>query len=298
MSLEGRPLQLAVWFHAARPRTLWASVSPVVVGTALAFSVGRGHWPSAATALVAALLIQIGTNLANDLHDFERGADTAERIGPARVTQSGLVSARRMRAAVGIVFGLAILAGVPLVLRGGIPILCIGILSILSGLAYTAGPRPLGYIGLGDPFVFFFFGLVPVAGTYYVQALGLTPGAVWAGVPMGCLATAILDVNNLRDIETDRLAGKRTLAVRMGRAGTRAQYAVLLGVSACVPAAGAALGALPVGTLLASASIAAGWPDLRRVLASEDGPTLNRALAGTARLQGLYAAAFAAGLFL
>jgi 1,4-dihydroxy-2-naphthoate octaprenyltransferase len=204
-----------------------------------------------------------------------------------------------MRAAVGIVFACAILVGVYLVGRGGLPIVAVGLVSILAGIAYTGGPRPLGYMGLGDPFVFLFFGLVPVAGTYYVQALDLPARALWAGVPMGLLATAILDVNNLRDIETDREAGKQTLAVRIGRRGARVEYVLLLAAAAALPVVLVVTRVFGAGLLLASASlIAASWPQLRRVLRDVDGPSLNEALAGTARLQALYAAAFSAGLLL
>jgi 1,4-dihydroxy-2-naphthoate octaprenyltransferase len=268
------------------------------VGTALAASEGKAHAPSAVAALAGGLLIQIGTNFANDLHDFERGADTDRRIGPTRATASGLVTPHAMRAAVGIVFACAMLVGVYLVARGGLPIVAVGLASILAGIAYTGGPRPLGYMGLGDPFVFAFFGLVPVAATYFVQAHALPARAVWAGVPMGLLATAILDVNNLRDIETDRDAGKRTLAVRMGRRGARAEYVLLLALAAVLPAVLVAAGIFRAGVLLATASIAAGWPQIRRVRCDIDGPSLNRALAGTARLQAIYAAAFSLGLFL
>lgn len=291
-----RPTRARVWLLAARPRTLWASAAPVIVGTALAAAGGKAHALSAIAALAGGLLIQIGTNFANDLHDFERGADTPSRIGPTRATASGFVTPHAMRAAVGIVFASAMLVGTYLVARGGVPILAVGLASILAGIAYTGGPRPLGYMGLGDLFVFVFFGLVPVAGTYYVQALALPASALWAGVPMGLLATAILCVNNLRDIDTDRETGKRTLAVRLGRRGTRAEYVFLVAAAALAPVVFVAARIFPPGVLLAVAASATAWPSLRRVLRETDGPTLNRALAGTARAQAIYALAFSVGL--
>src|SRR4051794_40886864 len=224
-----RPMsRTRVWLLAARPATLPAAVVPVIVGTALA--VGQGYFrlgPFIAT-FVASLLIQIGTNLANDLFDSPKGADPAERIGPPRVTQSGLIPPDTVRNAMIAVFAVATLIGLYLTLVGGWPILVVGVLSIISAVAYTGGPWPLGYHGLGEVFVFLFFGVLAVAGTYYLQTGTITALALATSVPVGLLCTAILVVNNIRDIETDRRAGKRTLAVRLGRHGTRVLFTACL----------------------------------------------------------------------
>ena len=217
-----------VWLLAARPATLTAGVVPVLVGTAAASHDGHGKALPFLAALAAAVLIQIGTNLANDVFDFERGADSEDRLGPPRATQSGLATPRQMRIAMAAVFAAAALVGLYLVFVGGWPILIIGVLSILAGIAYTGGPWPLGYHGLGDVFVFVFFGLVAAIGSYYLQTEEVTWLAVTTALPAGMTVTAILVVNNLRDIETDRRVGKRTLAVRIGPLLTRAQYVVLV----------------------------------------------------------------------
>ena len=216
------------WVLASRPKTLPAAVSPVVVGAALAAADGRFVVGPALACLAAALLLQIGSNLANDYFDHIKGADTAERIGPLRVTAGGLLSPATVRNGMIAVFGLAALIGVYLILVGGWPILLVGVAAIAAAVAYTGGPKPFGYMGLGDIAVFVFFGLVAVVGTYYVQALTITPASIIASLPMGALITAILVVNNLRDIDTDRQAGKHTLAVRFGRRGARLEYTLLL----------------------------------------------------------------------
>lgn len=249
-----------VWLAAARPATLPAAVVPVLVGTAAAVHEGHGRTLPFIAAMVAAVLIQIGTNLANDVFDFERGADTSERLGPARVTQSGLATPQQVQLAAGLAFGAAALVGVYLIAVAGWPILVIGALSIVAGVAYTGGPWPLGYHGLGDAFVFVFFGLVAVMGSYYVQTEEVTRLALAVAAPVGLTVTAILVVNNLRDIESDRQAGKRTLAVRLGDRLTRVEYALLvLGAIALVPLAHLAGGgawvwlswvALPFGLVL------------------------------------------------
>jgi 1,4-dihydroxy-2-naphthoate octaprenyltransferase len=285
---------LGVWVLAARPRTLTAAVTPVVVGTAVAASQGSFRPVPALAALLSAISLQIGTNLANDFHDFERGADTAERVGPRRVTQSGLVPPRTVRAAAIGMFALAFALGIYLTAVGGWPILAVGIASIAAGWAYTGGPWPLGYHGLGDAFVFVFFGLVAVTGTVYVQAHSV-PAAAWiAAVPVGALATAILVVNNLRDIVTDAKAGKRTLATRIGVGATRAQYVLLLVVAFAAPLF-LARGATP-WALLPLASLPLAVPPLRLVL-RERAAALNPALGGTARLQIAYGALLAIGLW-
>src|SRR6266404_3448552 len=217
-----------LWLMAARPATLPASITPVLVGTAAGVHDGAFVLLPFLSALIAAVLIQVGANLANDLFDFEKGADTSQRLGPLRVTQSGLASPRQVRLAMILSFGAAVLIGLYLITVGGWPILMIGMLCIAAGIAYTGGPWPLGYHGLGDLFVFIFFGLVAVTGSTYLQTGAFSATAFAAALPVGCTVTAILVVNNLRDIETDRQAGKRTLAVRLGALLTRAQYTLLL----------------------------------------------------------------------
>jgi 1,4-dihydroxy-2-naphthoate octaprenyltransferase len=248
-------------------------------------------------ALVAAVLIQIGTNFANDYFDFQKGADTVARLGPARVTQSGLIPAYAVRWATALTFGLAALVGLYLVVVGGWPILLIGLLSIAAGVLYTGGPWPLGYHGLGDLFVFVFFGLVAVVGSAYLQLGAVSARAAWAALPVACLVTAILVVNNLRDIETDRQAGKHTLAVRLGRGGTRLEYVLLLAAAYLTPL---------LGWL---ASFVSGWfwlpwltlplaLKVQRVVAREAGRPLNAALKGTAQLHLAFGLLFAVSLWL
>jgi 1,4-dihydroxy-2-naphthoate octaprenyltransferase len=202
------------WLLAARPKTLSAAVVPVLVGTFSAPS--PWHWPSFALALVASVLIQIATNLINDALDFEKGADTGERLGPVRVTQAGLLAPETVKWGALVCLILAVLCGVPLILRGGWPILAIGVFSILGAYAYTGGPWPLAYRGLGEVFVILFFGIVAVCGSFYLQTLVFRFEALAMGVAVGCLAAALLAINNLRDLPTDRASNKRTLAVRFG----------------------------------------------------------------------------------
>ncbi|MBU1674637.1 1,4-dihydroxy-2-naphthoate polyprenyltransferase, partial [bacterium] len=222
MSSETRPGTLTIWSLAARPRTLPTAVLPVMIGGTLAYEAGAfALWPCLA-ALAGALLIQIGTNFTNDLCDHLKGVDDADRIGPLRVTQAGLVTPTQMKIAIFVVFKLAVLVGLYLVFRGGWPVVAIGLASILCGVLYTAGPRPLGYLGLGDLFVLVFYGPVAVGGTYYVITLDITAAVLALSVPPGMMATAVLVVNNLRDMESDRRTGKRALAVRLGRTFTRA----------------------------------------------------------------------------
>lgn len=282
---------------AARPRTLPAAIAPVMVGAAAAAHDGAFQSGPALAALLGAILIQIGTNFANDVFDFQKGADTHERLGPTRVTQSGLLTPRQVFAGMGVIFGLAVLIGLYLAWVGGWPIVAIGVLSILSGLAYTGGPFPLGYHGLGDVFVFVFFGLAAVCGTYYVQAGAVSALAWWAAVPMGFLTTAIIVVNNLRDIETDRAAGKRTLAVRLGVRGARAEYLLLIGGAYLIPLLIWLTGAGSVWVLSTWLSIplAVRWV---RAVFTLSGRPLNAALAGTGQLTLMYAALFAAGLLM
>lgn len=282
---------------AIRPKTLTAALVPVSVGTGLAFGAGVGRWLPALAALLGALLIQIGTNLTNDYYDFKKGADTEERLGPVRVTQSGLISPRTVLASALGCFGLAILTGIYLVWIGGWPIVAIGLTSVLCGYAYTGGPLPLAYHGLGDIFVFVFFGLVAVTGTYYVQALTVSPAAWWAAVPVGALGTALLVVNNLRDAHTDVKANKRTLVVRLGTGAGKAEYLVLLAASYATPFILFGLGLASAWVLLALLSVPLAVGPLKLVLKAQ-GAALNAALGGTARLQLVFGLLFAVGLFL
>jgi 1,4-dihydroxy-2-naphthoate octaprenyltransferase len=282
------------WLLAARPATLPAAVVPVVVGSALAAAEGKFQPFPFAAALLASVLIQVGTNLANDYFDFRKGVDTQARIGPIRVTQGGLIKPEAVRNATVAVFGLAAAIGLYLVAVGGWPILAIGLLSIAAAVFYTGGPWPLGYHGLGDLVCFVFFGLLAVVGTVYLHTATVSGAAFTAAIPVGLLVTAILVVNNLRDIDTDRATGKHTLAVRIGRPATRAEYVALLAGTYLVPA----------GRWLADASVWSWLPwltlplavSVARVILTQDGRALNPALRNTARLHLLYGLLFAASL--
>ena len=290
-----RPSPIAIWLMASRPKTLPAAWAPVVVATALAWSHGAAHWPSAIACLLGATLIQIGTNFANDYFDFVKGTDTAERVGPTRVTQAGLVTPGGMRLAMIAVFALVWIPGAYILVRGGWPYLAIGVVSIACGVLYTGGPRPLGYIGLGDVFVLVFFGPVAVMGTYYLQAYALPREALVASLGPGLLAVALLTVNNLRDVEGDRKAGKRTLAVRFGRTYAQFQYGVCM-IVAClfVPMYFYATTPHHFFGALALATLALGIPAIRAVLLFPDEPArLNQVLGRTGFILVLYAAMFA-----
>ncbi|WP_224366518.1 1,4-dihydroxy-2-naphthoate polyprenyltransferase [Hyalangium versicolor] len=295
---EARPRpSLKVWLMAVRPKTLTASLVPVAVGTGLAFGEQVGRWLPAIAALVGALLIQIGTNFTNDYYDFKKGADTEERLGPVRVTQSGLIAPSTVLAGAMACFGLAILSGSYLVWVGGWPIVIIGLSSVLCGYAYTGGPAPLAYHGLGDVFVFVFFGLVAVMGTYYVQALTVSSAAWLAAIPVGALGTALLVVNNLRDAKTDVKANKRTLIVRFGTGAGKAEYIVLLVASYATPFILYTFGLSSAWVFLSLLSAPLAVGPLRLVLGAE-GAALNPALGGTARLQLVFGLLFALGLYL
>jgi 1,4-dihydroxy-2-naphthoate octaprenyltransferase len=286
-----------VWLVAARPATLPAAVVPVLVGTAAALKEGAAPRVGPFLgALAAAVLIQVGTNLANDYFDHRKGADTAARLGPTRVTQSGLVAPSAVWRATLLTFGLAGLIGLYLVWVGGWPILLVGLLSILSGMAYTGGPWPLGYHGLGDLFVFVFFGVVAVTGSAYLQTGELESVALVASVPVGLLVTAILVVNNLRDVETDRAAGKRTLAVRLGRPATRLQYALLVLGAYVAPLVLWLSGPLGRPLWLPWLTLPLGLALVRLVLSGVEGPILNQALKRTGQLHLLFGCLFALAL--
>lgn len=216
--------QILNWFIATRPKTLVASIAPVVIGAAMAGADGFMNVPILVCIFISAIFIQIGTNLSNDYYDYKKGADNADSKGPRRCLLNGMVTSRQMKIAFIAAFAIAALFGLVLVIYGGVPILIIGVISLISGLAYTAGPYPLAYLGLGDIFVLIFFGPIPVAGTYYLMSGSVNESVILAGFAPGLLSVCILTVNNIRDIETDRLAYKKTLAVRFGRLFGIAEY--------------------------------------------------------------------------
>jgi 1,4-dihydroxy-2-naphthoate octaprenyltransferase len=283
-----RPSVAAVWLLAIRPRTLPAAAAPVLIGAGLAAQRGVFAALPALAALAGALLIQIATNLANDYFDFVKGADTEARVGPVRVTQAGMIPPSAVRRGMLVALGAAFAVGIYLVWVGGWPIVWVGLASLVCAVAYTGGPFPLAYHAMGDLFVFLFFGLVAVTGTYWVQALDFTAEALLAGAGVGALSTAILVVNNLRDIETDARAGKRTLAVRIGRAGSRAEYVALLAAAALVPAAGVAAYGWPPLALTGSLAVLAAAVPARGVLTFSEPKELLPALGQTARAVALY----------
>jgi 1,4-dihydroxy-2-naphthoate octaprenyltransferase len=282
---------------AARPRTLPAALAPVLVGTAAAVEASNDIRVGAfVAALIGSVFIQVGTNLSNDYSDARRGADSADRLGPVRVTSSGLVAPRRVLVATWVAFGVAVAAGIYLIALAGIVILVVGVASILAGVLYTGGPRPYGYEGLGELFVFLFFGLVAVNGSYYVQLERLDWLPFGLSLAVGFLVTAILVVNNVRDIETDQRAGKRTLAVRIGRPRTRQLYAALLAAAfVAVPVTLLATGGPAWGLLALGAAPLARRP-LAAVMTRTDGPSLNGALAGTGALLAAFSVLLAGGL--
>ena len=283
------------WLLAIRPRTLFVGATPVLVGVALAHRSGTFHALPALAALLGALLLQIGSNLANDVFDYEKGADTAERLGPLRVTQAGLLTPGAMKRGMAVAFGMALLVGMYLTWVSGWPIVVIGLLSIASAIAYTGGPYPLGYNGLGDVFVFLFFGLVAVLGTAWVSSGELSVQAAYAGAAVGALATNVLVVNNVRDYEQDAKANKRTVIVRFGRGFGLLEYGACLLVAYVVPLAFFVLGwaasavLLPLCTAPLAVSL---FSRVRR----ERGAALNLVLANTAKLVFLHGLLFALGL--
>jgi 1,4-dihydroxy-2-naphthoate polyprenyltransferase len=291
---------MRIWLMAARPRTLPAAIAPVLVGTAAAVE-WAGDLPRVAAffaALLGSVFIQIGTNLSNDYSDAKRGADTADRLGPVRVTSAGLVTPQRVLRATWIAFAIAVACGIYLATVAGVVILLIGAVSIAAGVLYTGGPRPYGYAGLGEVFVFLFFGLVAVNGSYYVQVEQLDALPLGLSIAIGFLATAILVVNNVRDLETDRRAGKMTLAVRMGRGNAVVLYRLLvLGAFVLLPIslAGGGASALPLIGLLA---LPLAVKPMRAMSSHTDGPTLNAALAQTGAVLAVYSVLVAAGLLI
>jgi 1,4-dihydroxy-2-naphthoate octaprenyltransferase len=298
MAIATNPSGLRIWVMAARLRTLPAAIAPVVVGTSLAGYQGAFHPLRLIAALVGAIFIQVGTNLSNDYSDARRGADTEDRLGPVRVTAGGLVPPRQVLVATYVSFAVAVLAGIYLIAVAGWQLLLIGIASILAGVLYTGGPRPYGYEGLGELFVFLFFGLVAVAGSYFAQTKHFVWEAFALAVPVGLLAAAILVVNNVRDIDTDRRAGKQTLAVRLGREHTRLLYtAMVYGAYVLTPLTWW-FGPLDVWVVLPVLSLPIAIPLIRTVRNHTDGPTLNVALAQTGVLQLSFCMLLAAGVLL
>jgi 1,4-dihydroxy-2-naphthoate octaprenyltransferase len=286
---------LRLWIIAARPRTLPAAIAPVLVGTALAGTEGVFHPLAFVCALIGSVFIQIGTNLSNDYSDARRGADTEDRLGPVRVTAGGLMPPKQVLVGTYVAFGIAVAAGAYLIAIAGWQLLVVGAASILAGVLYTGGPRPYGYEGLGELFVFLFFGVVAVVGSYYVQIQDLEWIVFALSVPVGLLVSAILVVNNIRDIETDRRAGKRTLAVRLGRERARMLFMAMVGVAFVVPVIVWLAGGLSAWLLLTLATLPLVPPLVRTVNTRSDGPSLNRALADTGRLVAVFSLLLAAG---
>jgi 1,4-dihydroxy-2-naphthoate octaprenyltransferase len=294
---KASPGSISAWVLAARPATLTAAFAPVAVGSACAWHVGGFRWDAALAALVGAFLIQIATNFANDMFDFQKGADTEERLGPTRAAQAGLLTVGQLRRGIIVTFAFAIGIGIYLTWIAGPAVIVIGLASMAAGLAYTGGPFPLAYNGLGDLFVLAFFGFVAVCGTAFVQAL-FVPDIAWAAsVPIGALATAILVVNNVRDFEGDARAGKTTLVVRFGRQGGVREYAFLLVAAYATPVFMFLLGwtsawvCLPLVTILWAARLFAS-------VVSDRGVALNQTLAWTAKLLSLFGVLFAIGIAL
>lgn len=291
------PGSVRAWVLAARPATLTAAFAPVAVGTACAWRVGGFRWDAALAALLGAFLIQIATNFANDMFDFQKGADTEERLGPTRAAQAGLLTVAQLRTGIIVTFALALAIGVYLTWIAGPLVIAIGLASMAAGLAYTGGPFPLAYNGLGDVFVMAFFGFVAVCGTVFVQA-SYVPELAWAAsVPIGALATGILVVNNVRDFEGDARAAKTTLVVKFGRRGGEREYAFLLLLAFTTPVAMYLLGwtsawvGLPLLTLP--------WAiRLYRSVVNDRGLVLNQTLAGTAKLLSVFGVLFAIGIAL
>jgi 1,4-dihydroxy-2-naphthoate octaprenyltransferase len=292
------PSGARIWLMAARPRTLPAAIAPVLVGTSLAGFAHVFHPLRFIAALLGAIFIQVGTNLSNDYSDARRGADTEDRLGPVRVTAGGLVPPRQVLIATAVSFGVAVLAGVYLIVVAGWLLLLVGAASILAGVLYTGGPRPYGYEGLGELFVFLFFGIVAVAGSYFVQTKHLHWEAFALAVPVGLLAAAILVVNNFRDIDTDRRAGKRTLAVRLGRERTRDMFAVIVYLAYVLVPVTWIFGSLKAWVLLPWLSLPGAAPLVRLVRNRTDGPSLNQALAQTGMLQLAFCMLLSAGVLL
>ena len=290
------PSSLQAWMLAIRPKTLPAGAVPVILGSALAATAGRFRLFPALVALICALGIQVATNFINEIYDFRKGADTAERLGPTRTVAAGIISEKTMIQVSVVLLGTVFLLGLYLVYTAGWPILLIGMLSLLFAWAYTGGPYPIAYSGLGDVFVFIFFGLVAVAGTYYVQALSLSFPVLLAAVAPGSFSVNILLVNNIRDIATDRKVGKKTLPARIGAEWARRLYIALTVVAYCVPVFLLLNGFSPWG-LLSFLSLPLAFRMIKVLYASE-GKELNNVLAGTGKLMTIHGILLSAGLLI
>lgn len=302
-----RPGRLQAWVLASRPATLTGAIAPVLVGSACAFDTEAFDPAPALAALVVAIMLQVATNMANDVFDYEKGADTEERHGPLRVTQAGLLTPAQVKQGMWTCFAVAVAAGVYLAVHVASPpgtwvqgalLLGVGVAAILAGIGYTAGPFPLGYNGLGDVFVLIFFGFVAVCGTTFVQARTITPIAWWAGLSMGTFTTALLVVNNVRDRQTDRRAGKRTIPARLGRAAGLAEYAALLGIGYAATVVIALTAHGSICAVLPLASMPLGSRLFRDLCILPEGKELNRVLVGTAKLMLLHGVLLSAGIAL
>jgi len=295
LSAGPRPGSVGAWVVAARPATLTAAIVPVAVGTACAYAAAGFAAGPALAALLGAMLIQIGTNFANDLYDYESGADDSGRQGPTRAAQAGLLTPAALRAGMIAVFAAAVATGAYLVWVAGWPIVVIGLASIAAGIAYTGGPYPLGYHGLGDVFVLGFFGFVAVCGTTFVQLGEVSDLSAWLAVPVGCIATAILVVNNLRDRDTDARTGKRTLAVRLGATAVRVEYSALVLAAYAVPV-GLVVDGYSSWALLPVLTAPLGLSQTMVMWRRSDGPTLNACLKRTAMLLLLFGVLLSVGI--
>lgn len=283
------------WILAARPRTLPAAAAPVIAGSAAAFYDGSFRLVPALVTLLASLLLQVGANIANDYFDYFKGADTEDRMGPVRVTAAGLLKPRQVLVGMWVVFGAAALLGAYLTYEAGWPVLAMGAAAILTAIVYTGGPFPLGYMGLGEVFVFIFFGLVATAGTYYIQVERFSELSIWSSLPVGLLIVAILVVNNLRDIPTDKAAGKLTLATRLGERGTKIEFFVCVGAAYLIPLLMAALKITSPWVMLSWLSLAL-VPSLGKKILNLKGRPLNQALAEMGRLALVFAVLYGVGL--
>ena len=295
--MENKPSLFQIWLLAIRPKTLPAAASGVVMGSALAWMDGSFKILPALAALAVALLLQIASNVANDVFDFERGTDTAERQGPLRVTQAGFLTPAEVKRGLWVILGLSAAVGLYLTFLRGWVVIVIGLTAIVSAVAYTGGPFPLGYYGLGDLFVFIFFGVAAVAGTYFVQVGSVSAAAWWMSVPVGLVITAILVINNLRDIENDRKGNKRMLAVRLGVRGTRIEYLLCMVIAYLVLPLAALTGIIPWMGLLAWASLPLAIRSTRAVF-TQAGRPLNAALAGTGQVALVFSLLFALGVLI
>ncbi len=289
---------IKIWIDAARPKTLAAAFVPVLVGAVLAANDGALHWPATIVAMACAFLIQIGTNFANDYFDFVNGADTDERIGFERATARGLIPAHVMKRATVVTMGLAFVLGLYLVWHAGWVILALGIASLICGILYTGGPFPLGYNGLGDVFVFVFFGIVAVMGTYYVNAFSWSPASFWASLAVGALSTNILVVNNLRDVEQDGPAGKNTLGVLLGENALRWEYLLMIALALAIPPHFYFRLGFGLPVFIPYLAIPFAWVLVKSVWTETNKQNLNKTLEQTARFMVIYGVLFSLGILL